>query len=56
MLIMNPNKCIECGRCIEACHNLVVNEVLTFEGRGYDTKVVCDTGIPHGGFKLCAVR
>ncbi len=46
MLIMNPNKCIECGRCIEACHNLVVNEVLTFQGRGYDTKVVCDTGIP----------
>ncbi len=46
MLVMNPNKCIACGRCIAACHEVVGNEVLTFAQRGYNTKVVCDMGVP----------
>ncbi len=46
MLILNPNKCIQCGRCLEACHKVVVNEVLTFKHRGYATKVVCDSDVP----------
>ncbi len=46
MIVMNPNKCIVCGRCIEACNSVVVNEVLTFAKRGYNTQVVCDTGVP----------
>ena len=46
MIMLNPNKCILCGRCIEACNNVVVNEVLTFAKRGYATKVVCDIDTP----------
>lgn len=46
MIMMNPNKCIVCGRCIEACNNVVINEVLTLSKRGYSTQVICDTGIP----------
>jgi predicted molibdopterin-dependent oxidoreductase YjgC len=47
-IIMNPNKCIGCGRCIEACNNGVINEVLTMAMRGYDSIVVCDDGVPMG--------
>ncbi len=46
MLVMNPNKCILCGRCVEACQNVVGNEVLTISQRGYGSKVVCDIGVP----------
>ncbi len=46
MIVMNPNKCIQCGRCVEACHNVVGNNVLTLSQRGYATTVVCDYGIP----------
>jgi predicted molibdopterin-dependent oxidoreductase YjgC len=45
-IVMNPNKCIVCGRCVAACNDVVVNEVLTFANRGYKTKVVCDTAVP----------
>lgn len=41
-------KCIQCGRCIEGCNNLVVNEVLDFGYRGGRTKVVCDEDSPMG--------
>jgi formate dehydrogenase major subunit len=46
LIVMNPNKCIVCGRCIAACNEVVGNNVLTFSDRGYKTKVVCDIGIP----------
>jgi formate dehydrogenase major subunit len=45
-IVMNPNKCIVCGRCVAGCNDVVVNEVLTFANRGYKTKVVCDTSVP----------
>jgi predicted molibdopterin-dependent oxidoreductase YjgC len=46
MIVMDPNKCINCGRCLVACNDIVGNEVLTFALRGYKTKVVCDTNVP----------
>ena len=46
MIVIDPNKCIVCGRCIVACNEVVENGVLTFAQRGYQTKVVCDTDIP----------
>jgi formate dehydrogenase major subunit len=46
MVVMNPNKCIVCGRCIAGCNQVVGNEVLAFARRGYKTKVVCDTAVP----------
>jgi len=48
MLILDPNKCILCGRCVAGCHRVVDNEVLTVAHRGYSSRIVCDGGIPMG--------
>lgn len=47
-ILRDPGKCIECGRCVEGCNRMVVNEVLDFGFRGGHTQVICDTGIPMG--------
>lgn len=47
-IVMNPNKCILCGRCVEGCNSGVVNEVLTIAERGYASKIVCDTEVAMG--------
>lgn len=47
-IIRDPNKCIQCGRCIAGCNELVVNEVLGFGYRGLHTKVICDADFPMG--------
>ncbi len=47
-IVRDTNKCIQCGRCIEACNRLVVNEVLDFGYRGGHTQVVCDGNRPMG--------
>ncbi len=51
MISRDPNKCVLCGRCIEACNNTVVNEVLSFANRGTDVQVVCDYDLPMGSSK-----
>ena len=47
-IMRDPNKCIQCGRCIEGCNRMVVNEVLDFGFRGGHTKVICDDDSPMG--------
>jgi formate dehydrogenase major subunit len=47
-IMRDLDKCIHCGRCIESCNRLVVNEVLDFGFRGGHTKVICDTDRPMG--------
>lgn len=47
-IMRDPNKCIQCGRCIEGCNSMVVNEVLDFGYRGGHTTVVCDKNSPMG--------
>ena len=47
-ILRDPNKCIQCGRCIAGCNNQVVNEVLDFGYRGSHTAVVCDSDKPMG--------
>jgi predicted molibdopterin-dependent oxidoreductase YjgC len=47
-IMRDPNKCIQCGRCIEGCNRMVVNEVLDFGFRGGHTKVICDKDSPMG--------
>lgn len=47
-IMRDPGKCIQCGRCIEGCNRLVVNEVLDFGYRGGHTKVICDNDLPMG--------
>ncbi len=47
-IMRDPNKCIQCGRCVEGCNRMVVNEVLDFGFRGGHTKVICDNDSPMG--------
>ena len=47
-IIRDGNKCIQCGRCVEACNRMVVNEVLDFGHRGGHTHVICDEDKPMG--------
>jgi formate dehydrogenase major subunit len=42
MVYVDRSKCIQCGRCIEGCNNTVVNEVICFGERGFETKIVFD--------------
>ena len=39
MIARDLNKCILCGRCIRACNEIQVNEVLDFACRGHRAKV-----------------
>jgi predicted molibdopterin-dependent oxidoreductase YjgC len=46
MVVIDRRKCIMCGRCIDACNKVVVNEVLGMGERGHESRVVCDTDRP----------
>lgn len=46
MITKDGRKCIQCGRCVAACHNVVVNEVLAVGGRAFDSRIVCDDDRP----------
>ena len=39
MIARDMNKCILCGRCVRACNEIQVNEVLDFANRSYKAKV-----------------
>ncbi len=47
-IIRDNNKCVQCGRCIVGCNNLVGHEVLDFRVIDGKTKVVCDFNTPMG--------
>lgn len=47
-IVRDPDKCIQCGRCVLACQRGVVNEVLAFGYRGSHAQVVCDDDLPMG--------
>lgn len=42
----DPDQCILCGRCVEACQNLQVNETLTIDWESPQPRVVWDGGVP----------
>jgi formate dehydrogenase major subunit len=44
--VYDPSHCILCGRCVEACQDLVVNEVLTIDWKREAPKVVWDRDAP----------
>ena len=46
MIVFDHRKCIQCGRCIAACNQVVVNEVLGMAQRGFEARVVCDLDQP----------
>ena len=47
-IVREADKCIQCGRCVSACQNLVVNQVLAFGYRGHSARVVADEDRPLG--------
>ncbi len=44
--LYNPNQCILCGRCVEACQDVVVNEVLHIDWALQPPRVIWDRGVP----------
>ncbi len=45
-IVRDLNKCILCGRCVSACNNVQVSEVLEFSQRGFASKLVADNDKP----------
>jgi predicted molibdopterin-dependent oxidoreductase YjgC len=48
MIERDLNKCILCGRCVRACNEVQVNEVIDFGFRGGQAKVVTAWDLPYG--------
>jgi formate dehydrogenase major subunit len=44
----DPDQCILCGRCVEACQNLQVNETLSIRWEDEHPRVLWDGGAPIG--------
>ena len=55
VIIREPDKCILCGRCVNACNELKHYGVLNYKGRGYDTEVVSGVSesLMEGGCASC---
>jgi predicted molibdopterin-dependent oxidoreductase YjgC len=45
---VDRSKCISCGRCVAGCTYTVVNDVLNFANRGFETRIAFDNDIPMG--------
>lgn len=41
-ILKDDSKCILCGKCVRTCNKIDDRKVLSFGGRGYDTKIVLD--------------
>ncbi|KQR41309.1 oxidoreductase [Deinococcus sp. Leaf326] len=44
----DPDQCILCGRCVEACQNVQVNETLSIDWEAGQPRVLWDGGAPIG--------
>jgi len=44
--VYDPSHCILCGRCVEACQDLVVNEVIRVDWKANPPRVVWDENAP----------
>lgn len=47
-IIRDASKCVKCHRCVDACNNVVMHEVLNFGQRAHDSHIICDEGVPMG--------
>ena len=45
---VDRSRCISCGRCVVGCNEIVVNEVLTFTERSFETDITFDDELPMG--------
>jgi formate dehydrogenase major subunit len=47
-IAVNLDACIQCTRCLRACREEQVNDVIGFAGRGHHSEIVFDLGDPMG--------
>src|SRR6188768_4493486 len=47
-IAVNLDACIQCGRCVRACREEQVNDVIGYAFRGHDSKIVFDFDDPMG--------
>jgi len=47
-IAVNLDACIQCGRCVRACREEQVNDVIGYAFRGHDAKIVFDLDDPMG--------
>ena len=54
-IVRDFSKCILCGRCVQACNEIQVNEAIDFGYRGAATKIVagCDTTLAGSDCVFC---
>jgi formate dehydrogenase major subunit len=45
---VDRSKCVSCGRCVAACNDVVVNEVIDFGRRSHGTSIVFNANLPMG--------
>ncbi len=46
-IIRDFSRCILCGRCVQACNEVVVNRAISYGYRGSDSKIVAGTDQPY---------
>jgi formate dehydrogenase major subunit len=47
-IAVNLDACIQCTRCVRACREVQVNDVIGYAGRGSDSRIVFDFDDPMG--------
>jgi formate dehydrogenase alpha subunit len=54
-IVRDFSKCILCGRCVQACNEIQVNEAIDFGYRGAAAKIVagCDTALARSDCVFC---
>ncbi len=53
-MAVNLSACIQCTRCVRACRELQVNEVIGYAGRGSQARIVFDVEDPMGASSCVA--
>ena len=46
-IVRDFSRCIQCGRCVQACNEIQVNEAIHYGYRGAATKIVAATDLPY---------
>jgi len=52
----DPQQCILCGRCVEACQNVQVNETLSINWEDPHPRVLWDGRLNYWRIELCLLR
>lgn len=47
-IILNPEKCVRCGRCVKVCQDMQNVWAIDFLGRGFDGWIASATDVPLG--------